>query len=268
MAKPVHTEVLEQAIGCLPKPGSGHDGDLVLIAKASVPSAATATVDGICADYLAGLSKAGGQLGNLTNLTTLDLSNNQLSGNLPPELGNLTNLTRLYLSNNHFQGDVPVSFANLTNLKHLEGNSYVFDFLHLENNCLNHPASTFALAGYLALYDAGWEKSQHPGLVHGRVTNAAGDPLANIPVQLNGPTSQALQCTNQNGEYWFNADFNLSYQTQAGSLSVNPCGRANPYWPQTAAIQLSSAVPTQTNLDFVLEPITQVFTFYLPFGQR
>jgi len=44
------------------------------------------------------------QIGQLTNLTTLYLRNNNLS-ELPEQIGQLTNLTTLYLHNNKF--DIP-----------------------------------------------------------------------------------------------------------------------------------------------------------------
>ena len=67
------------------------------------------------------------ELGNLTNLTDLDLSDNQLSGTIPPELGNLTALTALSLSGNQLSGtipagtdtDTPTGLARLTNLTRL-----------------------------------------------------------------------------------------------------------------------------------------------------
>ena len=37
------------------------------------------------------------ELGNITNLINLNLSNNSLTGGIPAELGNLTNLTSLHL---------------------------------------------------------------------------------------------------------------------------------------------------------------------------
>ncbi|MBW4499087.1 MAG: leucine-rich repeat domain-containing protein [Scytonema hyalinum WJT4-NPBG1] len=57
------------------------------------------------------------EIGNLTNLTSLDLSNNQLTS-LPAEIGNLTNLTSLDLSNNQLTS-LPVEIGNLTNLTSL-----------------------------------------------------------------------------------------------------------------------------------------------------
>ena len=64
------------------------------------------------------------QLGNLTNLTTLDFNYNQLSGSIPPQLGNLTNLTLLDLDNNQLSGSIPTQLGNLTNLTglHICGN--------------------------------------------------------------------------------------------------------------------------------------------------
>jgi len=57
------------------------------------------------------------EIGNLTNLTELDIYSNQLS-NLPTELGNLTNLTGLYLPDNQLRS-LPAEIGNLTNLTDL-----------------------------------------------------------------------------------------------------------------------------------------------------
>ena len=59
------------------------------------------------------------ELGNLTNLQTLNLYENELWGGLPSELGNLTNLTYLNLGDNELSGALPRSLGNLTNLQQL-----------------------------------------------------------------------------------------------------------------------------------------------------
>lgn len=55
-------------------------------------------------------------LQNFRFLTTLDLSYNHLSGQIPSSLGNLSHLTSLYLSGNYFSGWIPSSLGNLFHL--------------------------------------------------------------------------------------------------------------------------------------------------------
>ena len=59
------------------------------------------------------------ELGDLTNLEWLGLSFNQLSGGIPPELGNLTNLEGLDLWDNQLSGGIPPELGDLTNLQSL-----------------------------------------------------------------------------------------------------------------------------------------------------
>ncbi|KAK7338660.1 hypothetical protein VNO77_19284 [Canavalia gladiata] len=47
----------------------------------------------------------------------LDLSGNELSGNIPPEIGNIGNISSLNLSHNLLKGTIPQSFSNLGNLE-------------------------------------------------------------------------------------------------------------------------------------------------------
>ena len=56
------------------------------------------------------------EIGNLTNLTELNLYGNQLTGSIPPEIGNLTNLTYMNLGSNQLTGSIPSEIGNLTNL--------------------------------------------------------------------------------------------------------------------------------------------------------
>ncbi|MDE0359521.1 MAG: hypothetical protein OXN92_17520 [Gammaproteobacteria bacterium] len=50
-------------------------------------------------------------MSNLSNLTDLSLSENDLSGPVPPDLGNLSNLTELHLSANDLSGPIPPELA-------------------------------------------------------------------------------------------------------------------------------------------------------------
>ena len=59
------------------------------------------------------------ELGALTNLVWLNLGNNELRGAVPAELGNLTILKELYLYNNRLSGSIPPELGNLINLTQL-----------------------------------------------------------------------------------------------------------------------------------------------------
>ena len=59
------------------------------------------------------------ELGNLSNLTSLGLGGNQLTGTIPPELDSLSKLQALNLQDNQFEGGIPESFVNLLSLRSL-----------------------------------------------------------------------------------------------------------------------------------------------------
>ena len=65
-------------------------------------------------------------MGNLSNLTWLDLDDNQLVGEIPQELGNLSNLTHLDLNDNQLTGSIPTWLSNFSNLEFLNlgGNQF------------------------------------------------------------------------------------------------------------------------------------------------
>ena len=56
------------------------------------------------------------ELGGLSDLTGLWLLRNQLTGEIPPELGGLSNLTKLYLFSNQLTGEIPPELGGLSNL--------------------------------------------------------------------------------------------------------------------------------------------------------
>ena len=57
---------------------------------------------------------------SIQNTDTLIKTNQFIGGNLPEELGQLINLTYLDLSDNNFSGSIPSSIGNLSNLEHLD----------------------------------------------------------------------------------------------------------------------------------------------------
>ena len=67
------------------------------------------------------------EIGNLTNLVYLNLSNNQLSGSIPSSIGNLINLIDLYSQNNQLSGEIPQEVCDLIsntsniNISHIIG---------------------------------------------------------------------------------------------------------------------------------------------------
>ena len=74
-------------------------------------------------------------IGNLTNLTCLDLGNNQLTGEIPSEIGNLTNLTYLYLYNNQLTGEIPQEVCDLIESNNLDMDYWILDGNNLINTC-------------------------------------------------------------------------------------------------------------------------------------
>jgi len=57
------------------------------------------------------------EIGALTNLEKLDLSENFLEGPIPSELGSLPKLENFYLNHNYLEGSLPVELFNLANVK-------------------------------------------------------------------------------------------------------------------------------------------------------
>uniref|UniRef100_A0A3Q7EZH4 Protein kinase domain-containing protein n=2 Tax=Solanum lycopersicum TaxID=4081 RepID=A0A3Q7EZH4_SOLLC len=75
-------------------------------------------------------------IGNLTELRSLSLRSNSLSGLLPPDIGSCTELRILNLENNNFSGSIPTTFFNLNNLIRvsLSGNRFSGEISDAFNN--------------------------------------------------------------------------------------------------------------------------------------
>eukprot|EP00250_Pteridium_aquilinum_P013221 c21209_g1_i1 orf=545-3679(-) len=98
--------------------------------------------DAVVALDLSGQGLQGSILPNsvaaLHSLTSLNLSNNLLSGELPDDLGNLSNLKYLDLSRNRFTGPIPSSLSGLRSLLHLNiSSNELLGSMPLELSSLN-----------------------------------------------------------------------------------------------------------------------------------
>ena len=96
------------------------------------------------------------ELGNLANLTRLDLGHNFLSGPVPTELGSLTDLELLHLAGNDLTGPIPTELGELASLTGLWlysnsltgpvptelGSLADLELLHLAGNDLTGPIPT------------------------------------------------------------------------------------------------------------------------------
>ena len=59
------------------------------------------------------------ELGELRNLTSLNLGVNRITGSIPAELGNLTRLESMIFGQNRLSGEIPTELGNLANLKEM-----------------------------------------------------------------------------------------------------------------------------------------------------
>ncbi|CAA7058658.1 unnamed protein product [Microthlaspi erraticum] len=68
---------------------------------------------------LHGMLHSNSKLFRIQSLRSLDISRNDLSGQIPSSLGNLSHLTFLHLDGNNLVGEIPSSLGNLSHLTHL-----------------------------------------------------------------------------------------------------------------------------------------------------
>ncbi|XP_057722480.1 MDIS1-interacting receptor like kinase 2-like [Arachis stenosperma] len=96
-------------------PNSGLDGTLNRFDFSSFPNLTTLN---LTMNNLVG--KIPSEIGNLTKLQVLDLSSNNFTYQMPPKIGNLLELQVLILSNNSLLQQIPYELSNLQNLRILE----------------------------------------------------------------------------------------------------------------------------------------------------
>jgi len=87
-------------------------------------------------------------------LRRLILSNNQLTGSIPPELGSFIYLQYLLLNNNQLNGSLPIELMNLTSLYDYQSD-FCNNYLYTDNAALRDFLNTKQIGG-------DWESCQLP----------------------------------------------------------------------------------------------------------
>ncbi len=166
------------------------------------------------------------ELGNLTDLHSLNLSRNQLSGELPASLNNLVQLSYLYLSNNQFTGDIPTGPANLLELD-------------LSNNQFSGtiPASIQNLSSLATLYLYSNRLSGSIPAEVGNLSNLVYLDLSHN--QLSGPIPAAL------GSLTKLTTLYLTNNALTGSLPSSLGNLSNLIWLAISDNQISGILPSQ-----------------------
>ncbi|CAA3026825.1 NSP-INTERACTING KINASE 1-like [Olea europaea subsp. europaea] len=92
------------------------------------------------------------ELGRLSKLKTLDLSNNFLTGRIPPSLVQLNSLQYMRLNNNSLSGEIPMALANMTRLSLVD-----LSYNNLSGPVPHFPYKTFNIVGNPSICAAGSE---------------------------------------------------------------------------------------------------------------
>ncbi|GJZ67111.1 leucine-rich repeat-containing protein [Tanacetum coccineum] len=74
-------------------------------------------IEDLLQDLIVSWKKYPQQLQNLHFFVLLDLSGNNISGEIPTSLGNLKALKQLNISHNMISGNIPMSVGNLTSIE-------------------------------------------------------------------------------------------------------------------------------------------------------
>ncbi|KAF5767035.1 putative protein kinase RLK-Pelle-LRR-XI-1 family [Helianthus annuus] len=143
--------------------------------------------------YLISGHIGGPELANLTHLTSLDLSFNNLSGPLPPQLGNCTRLRYLDLSYNILSGPIPHTLGNLIHLTQiiLYSNKLTGSIPYQIGNLSNLEELDFSLNHLTGTIPESLWKLQNL-----RVLSLYGNSLlGSVPFLVNAPYLEAVYLT-------------------------------------------------------------------------
>ena len=169
------------------------------------------------------------ELGNLSNLQDLSLWGNQLTGPIPPELGNLSNLQWLFLPENQLSGPIPAELGNLSNLQELS----------LSGNQLSGPIPT-ELGSLSDLQELSLDQNQLTGPVPpelGNLSNLQGLYLWGN--QLTGPVPPELaRLTNLEV-------LDLSQNQLTGPIPPELGNLSNLQWLYLSGNQLTGPIPAE-----------------------
>ena len=195
------------------------------------------------------------QIGNLANLTYLNLSGHDFTGGIPTQIGQLTNLTELWLTRNSWlTGPIPTQIGNLTNLTRLELRS---------SGSLTGPIPT--QIGQLAnLTRIDFNVSRLTGSIPTQLGNLAnlteldlgfGRLTGSIPTQIGNLTNLTRlwlvgnrftgSIPTQLGQLTNLASLNLSQNQLSGSIPTQLGQLTNLFFLDLSENQLSGSIPTQ-----------------------
>ena len=135
------------------------------------------------------------EISKLSNLQTLQLSVNHLSGEIPIEIGQLTNLVTIFLYQNNLEGHIPAEIGQLTNLvtiflyqNNLEG--HIPAEIGSLNNLISLDLSNNNLSGTIPVEFSGLSNLVYLQLY----TNELSGPIPDVLLSLN--SLQNLQLDN------------------------------------------------------------------------
>ena len=187
------------------------------------------------------------ELANLTNLEVLAIGRNQLTGKIPAWLGKLTDLTILDLDRNQLTGEIPEELGSLTNLQRL----------NLSENQLTEPIPS-DLANLTNLERLNLGGNQLTGEIPGKLGNLANlGSLYLYDNQLTGEIPAEL------GNLANLQSLNLNRNQLTGEMPSELGGLTNLEWLDLWENQLTGPIPAElgslTNLqglDLTLNQLT------------